>query len=178
MKIFCALFLLSVITLSCGPTHISSYRFQPPEYLVKNDQNILQVAGHDTINVAKIENEPELLVANKKDAIAPATSSHKFSEPSELPVETELTKEEKKVMKKELRKKVKEFKKAIKTGDTVKAEAAAQEIDYYLKMGIVIGGAGLILMIIGSLTTGVITAIGAIALVAGLVLIILYVANT
>ena len=179
MKIFCALFLFSALVMSCGPAKIYSYRFQKPEYVVNHNPDTSQAAEPVVPDVVTPENEDEAWVANKGEIVIPALPvEHKLSEPSATPAKTELTKEEKKVMKKELRKKVKEFKKAVRAGDTLKAETLAKEIDYYLKMGIVIGAAGLILLIIGSFTTGVLTAIGAIALVVGLVLIILYVANT
>ena len=179
MKIFCALFLFSALAISCGPTNIYSYRFQKPEYTVNTNPDTLQLVHKPVLpDVVAPQKEDEAWVANKEEVVIPIEPVvHKLDAPAAAPAKTELTKEEKKVMKKELRKKVKEFKKAVKSGDTLKAEALAKEIDYYLKMGIVIGAAGLILLIIGSFTTGVLTAIGAIALVAGLVLIILYVAN-
>ena len=179
MKIFCALFLFSTVVISCGPTNMYSYRFQKPEYTVNTKPDTLQLVNKSVLPDAVVpEKEDQAWVANKEDMVIPIEPvKHKLDVPAATPAKTELTKEEKRVMKKELRTKVKEFKKAVKAGDAVKAEALAKEIDYYLKMGIVIGAAGLILLIIGSFTTGVLTAIGAIALVVGLVLIILYVAN-
>ena len=85
------------------------------------------------------------------------------------------TKAERKQIKKDFKKQVKTYKRAVKSGDSVLAEEAAAASSEYLRLGVIIGVAGLLVAIIAG--SGAIAAIGWIAFLVGIVLIVIHFIN-
>ena len=81
------------------------------------------------------------------------------------------TQTEKKQIRSDYRAAKKEYKVAVKSGDEIKAAEAANRVTGYLRTGIILGAAGLVLLIIGG--SQLVTAVGSILLIAGVVFILL-----
>lgn len=87
----------------------------------------------------------------------------------------EYSNKEKRQIRKEFKNNIKTYKKAVRAGDSVKAAKAAEALKAgrgdYLRMGIIIGAAGLLVAILAG--SGTIAAIGWIGFLVGIVLIVL-----
>ena len=80
----------------------------------------------------------------------------------------ELTREEKRLLKKEIKEDIRDYKKKVKD---LKKEAKTSEMTENIRLGLIIGGIGLIVAILGG--SSVLGTLGALAFLAGLVLIVI-----
>ncbi len=95
-----------------------------------------------------------------------ASRSVEYETPMAAPARPALTKAEKKELKKEALRQVKAYAKAVKDGDTEKAEELKKGMDNDLKFAAIFGSIGLVSFIIGG---DVFNIIGAVAMIIGIV---------
>jgi len=153
---------------------IQEEKVQTPELVALNTSEVLQKEAPTELQVQLNEAQSRI---NQKLGLAPETKSEDIDIEKLKSRISSMDKKEKKALKKSLKADLKDVKKIIKeqqkTGELTNVQAR-EAAGGFLWLGIIIGSAGLLLLIIGAIAgIGVLTGIGAAALVAGLVLIII-----
>jgi len=164
---------LIMIAASCTSKREYAYNFSYQKHS-KSIQKDIEV----DLSALDLTIDEETLMAG--DMILPEVVLHvadKSEEKVMLPNGIELkekntyTRAEKQQIRSDYRAAKKEYKAAVKSGDEIKAAEAANNVSGYLRTGIILGAAGLVLLIIGG--SQLVTAVGSILLIAGVVFILL-----
>ncbi len=189
-----SIYLFSVVALLCSCSSGQKYSYNFSRYDYQQKAGI----AHEEVENSIVESTPVLSASTAQtgldnmdtEVLKPVLETPKVSPvasaqqrdktktkalPNGIPLKKTkaYTKLEKKAIRKDFRSEKKVYKKAKKAGDTAMMAESAERLTGYTRSGVIIGAAGLILIIIGSVSIGVLVAIGAIALVTGLVLIVI-----
>jgi hypothetical protein len=101
---------------------------------------------------------------------APAKQVEYLPNGMELKDKKEYTRVEKKQIRSDYRVEVKTYKKAVKEGNTIQAHESAKQLTGYTRTGVILGIAGLVLMILG---TSTVASIGGLLLLIGVIFILI-----
>lgn len=119
-------------------------------------------------------NEQSLLATTSEHVVIPDNSKSDYRETrvtGETTAPRSMTREEKRELRKEAVKSVKEYVKAVKSGDTDKAEKMSKAMDADLRWAAIFGAVGIVSLIIGG---DVFWVIGAAALIVATVFLVRY----
>jgi hypothetical protein len=181
-KLIYAIVLLGVVLASCSSPkytyHFDHYNYKSGK-ANKGDDKIVEASGQTEVFPEPV-NEQTLLATNSEAGIVTAdinTGYHetpgireaqKINETTAIPA---LTRAEKRELRKEAVKSIKEYAKAVKAGDTDKADKMAKAMDADLRWAAIFGAVGIVSLIIGG---DVFWIIGAAALIVATVFLVRY----
>jgi len=118
--------------------------------------------------------EDQTLVATTEPMVAPTEANTVEAQKAAADLSRDyksMTKEEKKAFRKEAKAQIKQYVKAVKSGDKGQIDQAAQAMDKHLKLAAIFGAVGLVALIIGG---DVFWIIGGIALLIGVVFFVMW----